>query len=96
MSFYSQRKNLFFIVERPITITPRNYEFPIKGFGYSFSSNVKDMNGDTTPEFAIGAVSIDGEPVALLVRSKPTIYIKADSKAIMSSNIIDPKNSGNL
>ena len=54
------------------------------------------MNGDTTPEFAIGAVSIDGEPVALLVRSKPTIYIKADSKAVMSSNIIDPKNSGNL
>ena len=54
------------------------------------------MDGDTTPEFAIGAVSIDGEPVALLVRSKPTIYIMAESKAILNSNIIDPKNSGNL
>ena len=53
------------------------------------------MDGDTTPEFAIGAVSVDGEPVALLVRSKPTVFIMTDSKPTMATNIIDPKNSGN-
>ena len=53
------------------------------------------MDGDTTPEFAIGAVSVDGEPVALLVRSKPTVFIMTDSKPTMVTNIIDPKNSGN-
>ena len=53
------------------------------------------MDGDTTPEFAIGAVSVDGEPVALLVRSKPTVFIMTDSKPTLVTNIIDPKNSGN-
>ena len=87
-----------FTIELPITITPKNYGGfgPIKGFGYSFSSNVKDMDGDATPEFAIGAVSMDGEPAAMLIRSKPTLYINAESIASRYSYSIDPKNTGNL
>ena len=76
----------------------------VKGFGYSFSYNVKDMDGDGTPEFAIGAVSNEGENVALLVRTRPTIYIKPMSKpsscnnypgVIDGSGVIDPQNTGN-
>lgn len=87
-----------FTIERPITITPNNYGGlgPIKGFGYSFSSNVKDMDGDTVPEFAVGAVSMDGEPAALLIRSKPTFYVNPESITSRYSNSIDPKDTGNL
>ena len=54
------------------------------------------MNGDATPEFAIGAVSMDGEPAALLIRSKPTFYINAESIPSRYSYSIDPKDTGIL
>ena len=86
------------ILESPITVTPSSERFgnpvgTIKGFGYSFSSNTKDMNGDQTPEFAIGAVSRDGDRVALLVRSRPTIYIESAGKTFAPS-VIDPSVPG--
>jgi hypothetical protein len=89
----------YFVLETPITITPYAERFgnpvgTIKGFGYSFSSNTKDMNGDQTPEFAIGAVSKDGDHVALLVRSRPTVYIESAGKTFAQS-VIDPKVTGN-
>ena len=52
------------------------------------------MNGDQTPEFAIGAVSKDGDHVALLVRSRPTVYIESAGKTFAQS-VIDPKVTGN-
>ena len=52
------------------------------------------MDGDETPEFAIGAVSTEGDHVALLVRSRPTVYIKSTGKPI-APPVIDPNNPGN-
>ena len=66
----------------------------IKGFGYSFSSNVKDMNEDQTPDFAIGAVSGEGEHVALFLKSRPTVAIKPISTAL-PSGVIETNKQGN-
>ena len=90
-----------FISETPLIIRPSSAKFdlPIKGFGYSFSSNVKDMTGDQAPNFAIGAVSSEGEPVALLLRSRPTIAIKSMSIASITvdgkSTVIEANQKGN-
>ena len=71
------------------------YAGDIMGFGYSFSSNVRDMDGNQTPDFAIGAVSTKGEKIASLLRSKPTVYIKPMSKpSVNQPNVIDPENLG--
>ena len=53
------------------------------------------MDGDTTPEFAIGALSADTDPVALLVRSRPTVYIKPDSVPDRYSYSLNKSLSGN-
>ena len=73
------------------------YVGDIMGFGYSFSSNVRDIDGNQTPDFAIGAVSIKSEQIASLLRSKPTVYIKPTSKpSANQTNVIDPESSGKL
>ena len=55
------------------------------------------MDGNQTPDFAIGAVSTKGEPIASLLRSKPTVYIKPMSKPSANQpNVIDPENLGNF
>ena len=73
------------------------YVGDIMGFGYTFSSNVRDMDGNQTPDFAIGAVSTKGEKIASLLRSKPTVYIKPMSKPTVNQpNVIDPENLGNF
>ena len=72
------------------------YVGDMMGFGYSFSSNVRDIDGNQTPDFAIGAVSTKGEQMASLLRSKPTVYIKPMSKPSLNQpNVIDPENLGN-
>ena len=99
-------------IENPITLvpSPQRYSQPIDkminglgyagdimGFGYSFSSNVRDIDGNQTPDFAIGAVSTKGEQIASLLRSKPTVYIKPMSKpSVNQPNVIDPENLGNF
>ena len=88
-----------FISETPVIITPSSEKFGlamngIKGFGYSFSSNVKDMTGDQTPDFAIGAVSSEGKPVALFLRSRPTVGIKPMSIALQTT-VIEANQKGN-
>ena len=73
------------------------YVGDIMGFGYSFSSNVRDMDGNQTPDLAIGAVSTKGEQFASLLRSKPTVYIKPTSKPSANQpNVIDPESLGNF
>ena len=73
------------------------YAGDIMGFGYSFSSNMRDMDGNQTPDFAIGAVSTKGKQIASLLRSKPTVYIKPMSKPSANQpNVIDPENLGNF
>ena len=55
------------------------------------------MDGNQTPDFAIGAVSTKGEPIASLLLSKPTVYIKPMSKPSANQpNVIDPENLGNF
>ena len=99
-------------IETPITLipSPQRYSQPmdkminglgyvgdIMGFGYSFSSNVRDIDGNQTPDFAIGAVSTKGEQIASLLRSKPTVYIKPISKpSVNQPNVIDPESLGNF
>ena len=73
------------------------YVGDIMGFGYSFSSNVRDMDGNQTPDLAIGAVSTKGEQFASLLRSKPTVYIKPTSKPSANQpNVIDPESLGSF
>ena len=68
----------------------------IKGFGYSFSANAKDMDDNETPDFAIGAVSNDGDPVALFLRSEPTIAIAPMSTAGLITPLIRPNHNSTL
>ena len=86
------------ILEQPITITPSSTTFGpptvIKGFGFSFSSNVKYTNVDQTPKFGVGAVSNEGENMALLIRIRPTVYINTKGSGIAPA-VIDPNDKGN-
>ena len=112
LTFEASVVSLTIFIENPIILVPsrQRYSQPIDkminglgyvgdimGFGYSFSSNVRDMDGNQTPDFAIGAVSTKGEPIASLLLSKPTVYIKPMSKPSANQpNVIDPENLGNF
>ena len=52
------------------------------------------MDGNKAPDLAIGAVSNDGDPVVLYLRSKPTIALKPISTLKPLTGPIQPKDSG--
>ena len=52
------------------------------------------MDGNKAPDFAIGAVSNDGDPVVLYVRSKPTIALTPKSSLKIPAGVIKPNSNG--
>ena len=75
-----------------IKLTPKNLEMakPLKGLGYSFSSNAQKLNGGLDTKFVVGAVSTNDyldKPVVVTLESRPTIQIVPSSHKTDNINV---------
>ena len=69
---------------------------PIKGFGYSLSSNAQKLNSGRSTRFGVGAVSdmsSSASPVTTIFESRPTVAIHPDSVGLQFIAVAD--NSAN-
>ena len=79
------------ISDDEIKLTPANLNIgPVKGLGYSFSSNAQKTNKGLDIRFAAGAVSIEDDldnSVVVTLKSRPTIEIKPISQLDGDNNV---------
>ena len=69
---------------------------PTKGFGYSFSSNVKQLTDSHLTQFAVSAVSdlrTSAKSAVAVFTSRPTIAIKPNSPRANSITVAENSNN---
>ena len=77
-------------LEIKLTPTKLNIHQPMKGLGYSFSSNSQKLKEGRLTKFAVGVVSgIDDSdaPSVVILESRPTIEIIPSSQPAKDNNI---------